>query len=244
MQPPDPDDAPTSRVQSAWAILRAAGPLTLFTVLGPAVGAAVLAATADAWFPPLDAGGVPSSIAFALVAVLTAGLSLVPTHAVSLVAGLLYGGLAGSALALTCVTAAAALGFLAARGLVGERWLAPLAERPRARAVHAALVQRGRRSVGLIALVRLSPVMPFAATNLLLAAARVAFPLALAGTVLGLAPRVVAVALIGAGLSELDLSRSGDRWMASAGLAATLLAVVGIGRVARTALRTAVTDSD
>jgi uncharacterized membrane protein YdjX (TVP38/TMEM64 family) len=90
---------------------------------------------------------------------------------------------------------------------------------------------------GLVALLRLSPLLPFAATNLVLAAARVPVLPFLAGTALGIAPRVCVVALAGSGLSELDLSRSSDQRLAVLGAVATVLVLVVLTRLARRVLR-------
>ena len=81
-------------------------------------------------------------------------------------AGLFLGAHLGSAVALTGILGASLLGFLLLRPFCGERSATYLAQRPRAQAVHDALVRRSGLSLsGLIALVRLSPVMPFAASG-------------------------------------------------------------------------------
>ena len=130
----------------------------------------------------------------------------------------------------------AALGFVLLRRLVGERLVHALARRPRAATVHAALLSRRRRLLGLVVLLRLSPVMPFAGSNLVFAAAGVEARTFLLGSVLGLAPRVALVALAGAGLSELDLSHTADARLAWLGGLATLASLVVLGRIGRRAL--------
>lgn len=222
--------------------LGAIGPLAAFIVVGPLAGATVLVATNAWWFERLAAlAPVPQFALFFAVAVLACGLSLVPTHAASLIAGMLWGAWWGSFAALACIAFAALLGHDVLSRIVGDTLVAKLARRPRAAAVHRALVHESQpRSALLLALVRLSPVMPFAGTNLLMASIGQRVPAFLVGTLCGIAPRVVIVAAAGSGLAELDLSRSGDMRLALVGAAATLVALVVISFVARRALRAAV----
>ncbi len=232
------------RLGDLWRGLGAFAPLALFTAAGPAVGAVVLAATAERWFPVLEGLGGVGVVWVVVGTVVLAGLSLVPTHAASLVAGLLFGVGGGLAVALAGILGAALVGFHVARRLVGARAEEALLARPRARAVHDELLLRsGARAVGLIALVRLSPVMPFAATNLLLATSAVPVSSFLAGSAVGLLPRIAAVVVAGAGMSTLDLGAAADRRLLVVGLVATLVALGIAGRLARRALQRAVAAS-
>ncbi|MBI1382648.1 MAG: hypothetical protein GC161_16355 [Planctomycetaceae bacterium] len=218
------------------------GPLAAFTVAGPALGAALLVATGAVWFEPLKSLGGWAAPVLLVATVVLCGLSLTPTHATSLVGGMLFGATWGSALALASTLAAAIFGYHALRPLALSRATAALASRPRATTVHRALFHGGtRRTALLIALIRLSPAMPFAATNLLMAAAGVRRSPFLFGTLLGIAPRVALVASAGAGLSTLDLTQTTDQRLLAAGAAATLLALLVASALARRAL-TEVTD--
>lgn len=213
-------------------------PVALATVVLPALGAAVLAATAATWWPRLTAAQ-PSVLAwYCGAAIVLCALSLVPTHAASLVGGMLFGAAGGSGAAILSVVGAAWLGFVLMRRWASRAFERFLRSRPRARAVHAALVERpGWQAVGLVALVRLSPVMPFAGTNLLFASAAVGTPAFVCGSALGLTPRVVAVAVLGAGLESFDASR-GPGWVfLVGGIAATLALLWILGRIARGRLR-------
>lgn len=226
------------RAARAFTELGTLGPLAILTVCGPAVGALVLVATSGSWFPLLAEQG-PAALPWVVVAtVLLAGLGLIPTHASSLVSGMLFGFAGGSALAVGATSLAALFGYALVRRLVGDEFLARLVSGARGRAVHAELLGGGAlRTAALIALVRLSPAMPFAATNLLLASAGVRVGTFLAGTVVGIAPRVLVVALAGAGLAELDLARGDDGRSLALGALATVVALFVIGRLARRALR-------
>lgn len=226
-----------ARARSAIAGLGAAGPLFVAATVGPALGAAALAATTDAWLPWF-APDVGSAAAFAALGVLAAAGCLLPTHATSLVAGFVFGHVAGAGLALLVVALAALLGYLLLGRLAGGSLRASVLAAPRARAVHGALLGRGEARTGwLIALLRLSPLLPFAATNLLLAALGVRVVTFFVATVVGNTPRAVAMALVGAEMQAFDLAAGpGDGWRAVA-IATSLLVVVVVARMARQALQ-------
>jgi uncharacterized membrane protein YdjX (TVP38/TMEM64 family) len=247
--PAAPSSARPGLVRRTQRVLRELGPaapLLVVAFAGPLLGVVVLAATEAAWLP-LFGAGLASAIAFCVCGAVAAAACLLPTHATSLVGGFLFGGAAGGALAWLVVLLAAMLGYALFRPLVGARALAALERAPRALLVQRALLGRGvLRTAWLIALLRLSPLMPFAATNLLLAALHVrALPFA-CGTMLGVTPRVLAVAWVGAELSAFDLAAeraSGNAVTTGLAIAATLLAVVVVGRIARGALRREVAAS-
>lgn len=223
----------------ATVALGPAGPLLVAAAVGPVLGLVLLGATSAQWLPLLQQGEV-GLFGFAAAATLAIAACLLPSHATSLVAGYVYGGGLGSGVAMGTVLVAAWLGYVVLRRVVGDRVLAAVAGSPRASAVHGALLQRGPwRTVAFVALLRLSPVMPFAATNLLMAALGVRLGGFLLATALGLAPRVLGVAWLGAGLGELDWRAPGDRWLAVLALSATAAVLFVVGRAARTALRRA-----
>ncbi len=215
----------------------AAGPVALFTAIGPLVGAVVLTATAPLWLEWFLASGAVGAVVFLALTALLAGLSLTPTHASSLLGGMAFGFGLGSALAITGVTLAAALGFVVLRHFLRDRVVDALSHHPRAEAVHRALDQdRGVRTLALLVLIRLSPVVPFAATNLLMSTTGVRLVPYLVGSALGLAPRVLAVVWIGSSLTELDLSQAADRRLLVVGIAATVAALFVLGRASRRGL--------
>ena len=89
----------------------------------------------------------------------------------------------------------------------------------------------------LVALLRLSPLMPFAATNVLMAALGVRPAAFLCASSVGIAPRVIGVALVGAQLSELDWRAGGGAWSSALAVVATLIVVWWVGKAAGRALR-------
>lgn len=205
----------------------------------PPLGAMVAWATAARWRPLLD-GSDAAALWLGLATAAATGLSLVPSHVAALVCGYVLGAGTGALVAWLAIGAAAVLGYGIARPLVtarAERWIAG---HQKAARVHAALVAQAReRRIGLVTLLRLSPLMPFALTNFLMAAARVPFVDFQIGSWLGMTPRVLAVAVAGAGLADLVDARTSSPWLLALGIAATLAAVTWIGRIARRALETA-----
>ena len=233
-------------VSNTLSKIRRLGPFGLlagFMVGGPLLGAVVLVATRERWLPPLEALD-PSEAAlwFAVGTVLLAGLSLTPTHASSLVAGMLFGAVHGAWVAVGAIAAAGVFAYALLRPLTTTHALAALERWPRARVIHRALLERRARLTLLILLIRLSPVMPFAATNLLLAAGGVRPVEFVVGSVVGLAPRIVAVVVAGAGLSELDLGQAADVRVAVVGGVATVLVLIAISAIARRALEEAAAE--
>jgi uncharacterized membrane protein YdjX (TVP38/TMEM64 family) len=169
---------------------------------------------------------------------LLAGLSLMPTHAVSLACGYAFGLWLGPAAAWIAISVATILGFVIGQLAAGANFAADLRRQPRWQGVADALLDRSRwRTAWLIGLLRLSPLAPFAATNVALAALRMPWLPYLVGSAFGLAPRVIVVALFGASLAELDWSRPQSPLLLIAGGIATLIALWLIGRVAMGALR-------
>lgn len=214
-----------------------AGPLALAATIGPVLGVAVLIATAQRWLPLLD-DGPTSALVYVPLAATAAAACLLPTHATSLLAGFVFGRGTGALVAWLVVVLGALLGHLLWRLLIGAATLRAIARSPRARRIHRELLGRGFwQSAWLITLLRLSPVMPFAATNLVFAALGLGLRTFLVATAVGITPRAVGAALIGAELSALDWNARGGGWLTALSIAATVLVLWVVGRAARAALR-------
>ncbi len=217
--------------------LGAVGPMLLFAIIAPVCGVIVLSATNDKWLPAISEPTALSFIIFISAASVLAGLSLIPTHAVSLVAGLCYGSLYGSILAITSVSFAALVTFGIVGKVVGNKFIESLLKRPKAQVIYEELLKKQKRTILIIALVRLSPAMPFAATNILLSTAKVKLFEYITGSVLGLLPRVILVVIAGAGLNKLDFSKSSSIELVVLGGIATLVSLVLIGKIAQQSLK-------
>ena len=225
------------KIKNLWNLgkeLGALAPLMFFTVTAPALGAILLIASSDIWLTRLQSLGDWSILVFVILTVLLVGLSLIPTHASSLISGMLFGLVEGPIYALLAVVLASYFAFQWMSLIIKDSTYNALLKRPKAAAVHAELLKKnGRKAIVFVALIRLSPIMPFAGTNLLLAAAKVKTSYFLNGSGLGLAPRVILVAIAGAGLAELDLSKGSNIWLALVGGISTLILLFLIGKVVK-----------
>jgi uncharacterized membrane protein YdjX (TVP38/TMEM64 family) len=224
-------------LRNTFVQLGVLGPVALFTGLGPLVGAFALAATSPFWLDGfLDLGAAQIPIFLALTTVLAA-YSLTPTHASSLLGGMAFGVGLGTLMAMLGTGMAAALGFITLRFFLRDKAVEALSLHPRTKAIHRELDQgHYLRSIALLALIRLSPVVPFAATNLLMSTTGIRLLPFLIGSLLGLAPRVIAVVWIGSSLTELDLSQAADRRLLVLGIVATIAVLWILRKVSKRGL--------
>lgn len=228
---------PLRSLRDTFVQFGAVGPIALFTGLGPLLGAIVLTATAPLWLDGFLALGAMQIPIFLGLTTVLAAYSLIPTHASSLVAGMAFGAGLGSLLAVVGTAMASALGFVTLRFFLRDKAINALAHHPRAEAVHRELDQgHPLRTMVLLALIRLSPVVPFAATNLLMSTTGVGLVPFLVGSAVGQAPRILAVVWIGASLTELDLSQAADRRLLILGVVATVVVLWILGTASRRAL--------
>jgi len=197
----------------------------------------------------LAAGGVGVLVTLVLLGLLGCGLALLPTHVLSLLCGWAFGVPAGLTVALLTATAASPIGYSVGRRLAGQGLSgggveggrsggAGLAQRyPRAAAVCEAVARASLWRAGvLVGLLRLSPVVPYGSTNVLAAVFGVPLRPFVWGTLVGLAPRVLAVVWVGAGLERLASGGALSPWLFGAGVLATVAALGLIGRVTKRTL--------
>ncbi len=175
---------------------------------------------------------------------LACGLALLPTHAYAVLMGWCFGFSLGFPLAWMGITLAGLLGYLMGRLLLRNDLHQMIQTRPRWQAVHVALLEvNPARTLILVTLLRLSPIVPFATLNLLLAAGRLSVRPYLAGTILGMGPFLVGFALIGAGLNELTFDHAKDPWLVWLGIGATLMALWLVGFTSFKVLRSMLAES-
>jgi uncharacterized membrane protein YdjX (TVP38/TMEM64 family) len=176
------------------------------------------------------AGPIICAAAFAVLG----GVSLMPTYALSILCGWCFGFYIGFPAALAGIVAASVESYWIARHISGKRLLHIIDERPKWRAVHAALLARGFwRPVWIIALLRNSPVPPFGLTNLILGAAHVKPWRYFVGTALGMTPHAAALVLAAVGLRQVNFHAAEQPWIVIAGIVVMLVTVSVIGRLAR-----------
>jgi len=172
-------------------------------------------------------------------------VAFAPTYATSVVAGWTFGFRAGFPAVLVGTVIDAMFCYALARRLAGKRVASTFRDHPKWEHVRRALVEASRlKTLWLVALLRLSPVLPFGTTNVLLATTGVRLSTYVAGTVLGLAPRMGLVTLAAAGAGRLDLSLAGSWPALVIGIVATSLCIVLFGVAGKRALDRATSAPD
>lgn len=212
-------------------------PMALVTAFLPMLGSAALLIVAFPLGNWLRENWEIGAVLYFLGVVFFCGLALLPTNVVGLIGGWAFGFELGILVLIASVVSAATVSFLIHSRIVGDKLPGVFEARPKARAIYQALASEDFwRTFAIIFLLRLTPAMPFALTNFLMASARVPLGSFVAGTFVGTLPRSSAVVLIGAGLSELSFDNSQDKWLIIFGIAATIVAVVVIGIISKRAL--------
>jgi uncharacterized membrane protein YdjX (TVP38/TMEM64 family) len=212
-------------------------PIALVTTFLPICGSLTLLTVAIPLGYWLRENWEIGTAAFFLGTVIFCGLSLLPTNVIGVISGWAFSFELGIAVLISGIVAAATVSFFIHSRLVGERLPQIFAAHPKAEAVYRALVgQELWRTTLIIFLLRLSPAMPFALTNFLMASARVPVKAFVVGTFLGMLPRSSAVVYVGAGLSELDLNNPENSWLIIFGVIATIIAVLVVGTISKHAL--------
>jgi uncharacterized membrane protein YdjX (TVP38/TMEM64 family) len=227
--------------------LSGVGVLGIITLIAPVIGSLLLfwAFGATEIGPWLKSHGVLAVAIFSLVFMVLTGSALMPTYAMSAVAGFAFGVPLGGAAALAGLVGGALVGYLIAQRASGDRVQRVIDANPRWSAVRDALLghaamdptKRWLKTSGFIALLRCPPNCPFSFTNLVLASVRTPISAFLIGTFVGMAPRTLIAVVIGAGVKELtnEQIKMPKVWII-AGVVLAVVVVMIIGTVANKAL--------
>lgn len=219
-------------------------PVAVVSTFLPIVGASVLLATAYPLGYWLRENWEIGTALYVFGILFFCGLALLPTNVIGILGGWAFGFQLGIALLISGIVSAAFISFLINSRLVGDRLPHVFDAHPKAKAIYQALLgQSVRRTTLIIFLLRLSPAMPFALTNFLMASARVPTKSFLIGTFFGMLPRSSAVVFVGAGLSELTFDSAEDAWLLIFGIIATLVSVFVIGFISKRALERLTSES-
>ena len=212
-------------------------PIAFVTAFLPMLGSAILLIVAVSLGNWLRENWEIGSLWFTLGTFLFCGLALLPTNVIGIISGWAFGFRLGIALLIAGVVGAALVSFVIHSRVVGEKLPQIFAAHPKAKAVYNSLVgQNIWRTTSIIFLLRLSPAMPFALTNFLMASARVPLKSYLVGTFFGMLPRSSAVVFFGAGLSELNLDQPFNIWLFVLGMMATIISIIAISYFSQQAL--------
>jgi uncharacterized membrane protein YdjX (TVP38/TMEM64 family) len=195
--------------------------------------------TLEDWIGSL---GVWGPLVFGLI-YLVAVAALIPGSALTLAAGALFGLIGGTIMASLASTAGAALAFLIARYLARGRIAAKLQHYPKFDAIDTAIRESGWK---IVALLRLSPAVPFNLQNYLYGLTGIRFWPCVLTSWLAMLPATFLYVYLGhlgreglqAAAGGAERSRSPAEWaMPIVGLLATVAVTVYITRLARKALR-------
>ena len=147
----------------------------------------------EAWLGTVRGDGL--AIALALATYIVGGLIMFPVMALIAVSGVLYGPLTGFLVSIAGSTLSAAVGYWAGH-LLGRRTVHQLSG-GRIDRINRQLARRGILSTTII---RLLPLAPFTLINLAAGASHISFRDYILGTVLGMAPGIVAITLLSSNL--------------------------------------------
>lgn len=225
------------------AVYRSARELDRVAILGAATAVVpivnstlllVFAAAAGNW---LRANWEIGTVIYVLLVWLVCGFALLPTNVIGILCGWAFGFPLGICLHLLAIVGASLVSTYVLSPLVGDNLQKFLVRHEKAKILHKTLLDKSfKRTTLVITLLRLSPAMPFALTNLLVTAARVPLSSFLIGTFVGMLPRSAAVVFFGAGLSELNFNEPFNIWTFVFGFVATLASVIVISYFSKQAL--------
>jgi uncharacterized membrane protein YdjX (TVP38/TMEM64 family) len=224
-----------------------AGPMTLITLVLPALTGFVLLAnvqTVSEWFRSHGTLGI---IAYVLLYAIGAGLAILPTWPISALGGFAFGAAVGVPSAVCGYVMGAVLAYEIGRVASRDRVEQIIQERPKWAAVRRALVgessnspRRFFKSLGTVILLRLPPNSPFAFMNMLLAAVRTPRPAFILGTAIGMAPRTSLTVMIGAGIKQAltkdAVNAATPKWVYYGGIALSVVIVMIISSIAKAAI--------
>jgi uncharacterized membrane protein YdjX (TVP38/TMEM64 family) len=178
----------------------------------------------------VEASGVFGVLVFSAIFVV-ATLLLLPAAVLNIAAGALFGLGWGVGVVMAASMVAAVIAFLIARHLLRERIKKHYTRTGTPAAIDKALRSEGWKAVALL---RLSPIVPFAVKNYLFGVSRVRMRDYLIGTFLGKLPGAIILTALGTtGRAAMDL-KGPERWgLIGAGIVATVLVSWLIGRSAK-----------
>lgn len=170
-----------------------------FAVLGKALGDAQ---GLEAWVERTGTG-----LAMAIVVAgfaIASGSAIAPTYAISTACGAMFGAWAGGGVAVGGVVGGALVGFTWGYVFARHKVMGVIDMHPRSRVIRRALVDRTLPEETLaVGLLRFPPNSPFALTNLVMSSTGVRLLPYMIGTAVGMAPRTVFAAWVGAQAGEV-----------------------------------------
>lgn len=188
-----------------------------------------------AWVQQLGPAGV---IVF-IVAYALATVFFLPGWIFTVSAGLIYGIVGGTLVALAGAIIGASLAFLVARYLLRQNIEELTRKNPRFGAIDEAIGKNGWKIVGLL---RLSPLIPFNLSNYFYGITSISFAAYVAVSAIGMIPGTLMYAYLGA-IGQAGISGGASphsKWqyvLLAIGLIATIAVTILVSRIAKNALK-------
>ena len=213
-----------------------AAPVAIIATALPVIGSLTVLAVGPFlayWLRGQAWGVVIFTVAFAILG----ALALAPTYSTSLIAGWTFGFRLGFPAVVIGTVGGAVMCYAFARKYAAARVPETFVDHPKWEVIRRALAEeRWSKTLWIVFLMRLSPVLPFGTTNVLMATTGVPLAIYVFGTLLGLMPRMALVAGAAAGAEHLDLSKGESWWIIAGGLLATGVCIAVIAIMGKRAL--------
>jgi uncharacterized membrane protein YdjX (TVP38/TMEM64 family) len=233
----DKSAPPVATPASGWG---RAGPVALVATALPVAGALAVPSLGLLLAPTLRELGLAGAIGFTVVFTILGALALAPTYSTAIIAGWTFGFALGFPAVVIGTVAGATLCYAFARRVAGQRVHNVFEEHPRWEVVRRALAEeKPLKTLWIVFLMRLSPVLPFGTTNVLMSTCGVPMTIYVVGTMLGLMPRMGLVAMAAAGAERIDFNTAESWWMLAAGLLATGVCIFVLALIGKRALQRA-----
>jgi uncharacterized membrane protein YdjX (TVP38/TMEM64 family) len=174
-----------------------------------------------------------------IIAYAVATVLFLPGWIFTVSAGLIYGVVAGTVIALTGAVIGASLAFLIARYFLRRNIEEITKKNPKFRAIDEAIGKNGWKIVGLL---RLSPLIPFNLSNYFYGITSISFRAYVLVSAIGMIPGTLLYAYLGA-IGQAGVSGGASthsKWqyvLLGIGLVATIAVTVLVSRIARNALK-------
>jgi uncharacterized membrane protein YdjX (TVP38/TMEM64 family) len=222
--------------QSTTPVRRIA-PIALFATAVPIVGNLAMLTAGPFIAVYMRGTGTVGAMWFALGYAFLGAIAVAPTYSTSMIAGWAFGVRDGFFAVLFGTVVGATLCYAVARRWGLRRVMDAFHDHERIETVRRALVEENFwKTLWIVFLLRISPILPFGTTNILLATSGVHFGTFVTGTILGIIPRIGAIFIAAAGAHQLDFKRQQSWWILAAGIAATILCVVIMTIIGKRAL--------
>uniref|UniRef100_A0A7S0X0V0 VTT domain-containing protein n=1 Tax=Chlamydomonas leiostraca TaxID=1034604 RepID=A0A7S0X0V0_9CHLO len=190
----------------------------------------------DFFISAVEEWGPWGSVAYAAVYILLEVLAL-PAIPLTMTAGVIFGTVQGTIITSVSGTVAATIAFLIARYVARDKVRSLAYKQPKFAAIDRAI---GANGLKFVTLLRLSPLLPLAASNYLYGLTSVDLGSYVLGSWIGMLPGTYAYVHAGcigrAVLMEGEGAMSINPWQVGLGLGATLLALGFVGHLAKKAI--------